>query len=55
VALTHKVVDETLSIASIHQYHALRIYVSDVHGGALHLGVRETHLHVNVVHVLQEV
>jgi hypothetical protein len=29
--------------------------VSDVHGGTLHFGEGETHLHVDVVHVLQEI
>jgi len=29
--------------------------VGDVHGGTLHFGERETHLHMDVVHVLQEV
>lgn len=53
--LTHKVVHETLASAPVHQYHALRIHVGDVHGGALHLGISETHLHVNVVYILQEV
>jgi hypothetical protein len=29
--------------------------MGDVHGGTLHFGERKTHLHVDVVHVLQEV
>jgi hypothetical protein len=53
--LAHQVLSETLSIASVHKHNTLRVNVGDVHGGTLHSGERETHLHVDVVHVLQEV
>jgi hypothetical protein len=53
--LTHQVLSETLSVASIHKHDTLRVNVGDVHGGTLHFGEREAHLHVDVVHVLQEV
>ena len=46
---------ETLSIAPVHKDNTLRVNVGDVHGGTLHFGEREAHLHVDVVHVLQEV
>jgi hypothetical protein len=48
-------VNETLPSAPVHQYHTLLIYVGDIHGGTLHLGVSETHLHMDVVYILQEV
>jgi hypothetical protein len=50
--LTHEVVDEALPGAPIHQYDTPWIYVCDVHGRTLHLGIGKTHLHVDVVHIL---
>lgn len=53
--LTHQVLSETLSAAPVHKHNTLRVNVGDVHRGTLHFGEGETHLHVDVVYVLQEV
>lgn len=44
-----------MSTTPVHKHTTLRVNVGDVHGGTLHFGEGETHLHVDVVHVLQEI
>lgn len=46
---------KSLPRASVHEHHALRIYVGQVHRGTLHFRVSEAHLHVDVVDALEKV
>lgn len=52
--LTHEVLREPAPGAPVHQHAAVAVHVRHVHGRALHLRVREPHLQVQVVHVLEE-
>lgn len=52
--LTHKVLRETAPGAAVHEHATVTVHVRHVHGRALHLWVREPHLQVQVVHVLEK-
>lgn len=52
---THEIMSEALSGASVNEHDTVRIDVSDVHRGALHFRISESHLHVYVVDALKKV
>jgi len=51
---THEILREPAPGAPVDEHASVAVHVGHVHGRALHLRVREPHLQVKVVHVLEE-
>jgi hypothetical protein len=54
MVLTHEVLREAAPGAPVDENASVAVHVRHVHGRALHLRVREPHLQVQVVHVLEK-
>jgi len=53
--LANKILGHTSSPAAVQNYGTIIIHGSQLHAGRLHLGIGETHLHVDIIDGLQEI